>query len=342
MYSMSSYPRYYQRYRRIASAAAGLYNAASYGEKYYRAKRAVNAQIVKQAGKPIRRRYRRRRYNRTYTKQLPRIKKDIAVLKKQVKSNTSTYIKKFRTFGTSLSAANNQCDYHEVGMNSVSILQDVIDSVKYFDPSTPGTLINVDLSAPTFQNQVNFVKSYCKVLARANYSVPTRLTLYICECKKDTSIAPATAISNSLTDFSNAASTSPLVYPTDCHDFNDLWKIVASKRCVLQPGQEVSLSHSFKPFMYDVSLADSQSDSYQTYFHGSIMLIRVEGVTAHGSTSGTAQAQGGVDLEVERQHVVKYPGGADIVYMEVDDNPNTIVGTIQLTNVDILQTTYGL
>lgn len=283
----------------------------------------------------------RRSYRKRDSKACKAIKKDLTKLKKRVDASLSTYIKKTRTVNACIATAG-LCNYSSFAMNNVSNLQDVIDAVKYFDPSAPSTLINVDLSAPTFQNQVLFQTSYGKVMARNNYVVPVVVRIYWIEVRKDTSIAGETAISNSLSDMSNATISSPLVYPSDCHDFNDLWKISKSSVQELSPGQSCSLSWSCKPFSYDVSLSDSHTSSFQTYFHGSQCMVRVEGVPAHGSTSGVSQVGCGVDIHFERKHVVTYPGGTDVKFLEIDDNLDTIVGTLQVTQYDTAQEAYSL
>ena len=331
------------------SYAASVRDALYYGAKYAPvAKSLYKMYSTRSVPAVVKRSYqknRKRRPYRCYKKAAPQlrgIKKDIRNLKRQQNSNQATYIKKFRSFDAAVTANENESIMNGLSMNSVTILQGVIDSVKYFDPATPATLITVDLTSPTFQNQVRFTKSYCKILARNNYVVPARVTLYVCKIKKDSNIIPSLAISNGIADMSNAAVTSPLIYPSDSHEFRDLWSIVKSKRVVLLPGEECSISHSFPAFKYDVALSDSHGLSFQTYFHGSYLLVRVEGVPAHGSTSGVTQSKAGVDIEYQRHHTVKYPGGADIEYLEVSDNRTSITGTIQVSQLDTEQATYGL
>lgn len=305
-------------------------------------KQALNKSIRRAAGKPQKYKYSRRRFYKSTSANVAKLKKDVSKLKKEVKVTMSTYIKKYRNFPTALSAATTQCAYSESTLNSLSVLQDVIDNVKYFNPSVPGTLINVDLTAPTFSNKVLFKRSYVRAIARCNYSVPARVSMYVLSAKKDTSTVPTTTFSDSLTDTSNASSTSPLIKPSDCIYFRDLYKIDKHVKKLIYPGQELEISHSYPSFYYDISLADTQTDAYQPRFHGSLLLVRVEGVQGHGSTSGVAQSRAGVDIEFIRIHEVQYPGGADLLYIEVDDNPGAISGTLQLSLQDVAQETYGL
>lgn len=267
--------------------------------------------------------------------------KEVANLKRQVNAQNATYTKKARFFKTCSSAAVNEVCYESLDFNSASVLEGVIDAVKYFDPATPGTLINVDLSSPTFQNQVRFVKSYGRVMCRSNYGVPCKVDIYVFKAKLDTGITVETALSNGLTDSSNGTSTSPLIYPSDSHDVSDLFSIVKHKTCYLPPGGECILTHSFPAFNYDVSLTDSHTSAYQRYFHGSQMVVRVSGVIAHGATSGVTLSRAGVDITFERMHTVKYPAGVNTRYLEIDDNPDTAVGQVQMTILDVENGVYA-
>lgn len=282
-----------------------------------------------------------RKYRKRYNKKKTLTRK-VNELSRQVKSTTSKYIKKSRNFDQLINTTDNYVNMVSHAICSITQLQAAIDSVKYFDPSVPGTLINVDLSAPTFQNQVYFKRVWGRITARNNYGVPCKVTLYVCTNKKDTSITPITAINNGLADMSNGAINDTLVYPTDVHDFNDLWNIEKSKSFVLNPGDECSISHSVKPFRYDVSLSDSHNTEYAKYFHGSVLMIRLTGILCHGATSGASTIKAGVDYHYDRIYEVQYPGGADTTYLEISDNPETMVGTATVSIPDAQQAIYTL
>lgn len=285
------------------------------------------------------RKYKKKTKTRRYQKP---IRKEIRELKQKVNSNLSTYIKKARTVAQLTVANVGETAYLNTGINSLSVLDGVIDAVKYFDPATPGSLITVNLTLPTFQNQVRFVKSYSKTTCRNNYLVPCDIRIYYLENKLDTSISASSSMSNSLADMSNGSITSQLIFPSDCHDFNDIWSIKTSKHVILAPGAEVSLSWSCKPFLYDTSLNDSHASAYQKSNHGSEVLVRISGVMSHGSTSGVTIGKGGVDVSVERHHTVEYPGGSDIKYLEVADGLQTTAGTVQVSQLIASQQTYTL
>jgi len=272
----------------------------------------------------------------------PNLQRQVKELMKRQDAVLGTYTRKIKAYTTAKSAATNEVRYSSASFNSIGVLTGTIDAVKYFDPANPSTLITVDLSAPNYQQSIRFVKSYGKLVIRNNYSVPCRATMYFVKCKTDTSIAPETAISNSLTDESNASITSPMIFPTDCHEFNDLWQIVKSKSVFLQAGQEASLSQSYPAFNYDGALGDDQTESFVKNYHGGYAMVRVEGVLAHGSTSGNTHSQAGVDMSFEQIQTVKYPAGVNVRYLEIVDSPTTIVGTCQLSQLDNEQASYAL
>lgn len=320
-------PKYWTGYARsLGSGLRAGYRYAPIAKFIYNRTRSgvIPRRVIKSRRKlVVRRPYRKRRYKKSSVKKLT---SKVSKLKKQVESNMSTYIKKERFYRDCLVANDGECNYTLKSFNYTTGLDAAIDAVKYFDPSVPGTLINVDMSVPTFQQQILFEKNYAKMLVRNNYSVPARVTLYLLHNKFDTSITPTTSISNSLTDMSNATITDSMVYPTDCHDFNDTWRIAKSKTDTLQVGGELSLSYASPSFKYDISLVDSHTSVYQKHFHACVLMVRVEGVPSHGQTSGVSQAKAGVDVFFDMIHRVKYPGGADLKYLEIVNSPDAITG----------------
>lgn len=317
---------------RTYRSAAGLMAAAGAGARYLK-----NRYYGSAPAAPVRRRRPRR-----LPKKRKALSAKVAQLSKQVSANEATYTKKHRYFQSAIVANTSECDYDTLSFNATSILEGVIDAVKYFNPAAPATLVTVDLTSPTYQQAVRFTRSFGKITAKNNYGVACRVTLYIVKAKADGAPVPTTCISNSLADESNATITSPLIFPTDCHEFNDFWKIAKSKSALLQPGAEVSISMSMPAFDYDVSRTDSVGSSYQKYFHGSVMMVRVEGPVAHGSTSGICQSKAGVDIMYELIHTVKYSAGVNVNYIEVSDNPTAISGTVQVSAWDTTQETYTL
>lgn len=316
------------RYYRAGRTVQGMYRAGKAVGNYIRYKLAPKRQAPPR--KP-----RKAKSSKT------NLRKQVSKIQQQLSTQMGTYTKKNRIYNSCITAGVGECAYVTNSFNSVTSLSAVIDAVKYFNPSVPGTLVSVDLTSPTFQQQVLFTKNYVKVNLRNNYSVPCIATIYILATKNDHSIAPDTSMSSSLTDMSNALITSPLIYPTDCHEFNDLWKIQKSVTRHLNPGQEVNLGHGFPTFKFDPPLMDDFSPTYQKSFHGSNIFIRVEGVNGHGATSGVNGLNAGVDVLIDEYFTVKYPAGVNVQYIEIVDAPAAIVGVHNVSQITNEQAVYA-
>jgi len=273
---------------------------------------------------------------------ISKIARDVKQLKRKERCAITTFTQKNRTHSSCIPTAIMEASYVSQSMNSIANLEAVIDAVRFFNASVPGTPIVADLSAIGYQSSVDFVKSYCDITARNNYSVPVNVSLYIVKVKKDTSIAPITAMINGAADQTNNTILNTMMYPSDIHDFKDLYHIVKSKSKLLQPGQELTLGHGFPKFKYDISLSDSQTSTYQKYFHGSLMMVRVHGVVSHGSTSGVTTGRCGVDIQFDRIYKIEYEGGMQADYIEYNVSGDTIVGTTQVSQLDSEQATYAL
>ena len=337
------YNQYRKGYvRSLADGMAAGYKYAPVAKYLYRRYAGSGSSVPAVVKKSYRKYKKRNKYKRRANKRQNQLRKDVKDLKEQVKANTSKYIQLNKEYHSVNNSATNTSSIYSYSLNNKTNLNAAIDAVKYFDPDLPGTLINVDLTATTYQNQVRFTKSYGRATIRNNYSVPCKVSAYVCVCKEDTSISCTSAISNSLADMSNTDSTDVNIYPTMCHDFNDLWKIQKSKTVELQPGETMQISQGWKPFRYDISLHDSHGSSFQNEFYGSQILLRVQGVVGHGSTSGVALSKGGVDIVFDRHYTIEYPGGTDLIYIESNDSPDTVVGTLQMSTIDYEQSTYAL
>lgn len=204
--------------------------------------------------------------------------------------------------------------------NSITNLEDAIANLKYYDPSTPGTLVTAAGATGTFSKEFYFKRSYHKMVVRNNYQVPVSVTLYCLRVKADTSIDPNTAFTNGLTDVGGISATSMLAYPTDSNQFNDLYKIEISNNKVLQPGQQAQIICTNKPFMYDPSLYDSHGLSFMRQFNCNIFAIRIEGALGHDNTVTTEQGMlpAAVDFSIESVYEIHYDAGASIKQITVD------------------------
>lgn len=244
-----------------------------------------------------------------------KIKQQLKEVKKLAEADMGTLT--YRDIETSqlLASSNSQGVVSYVG-NSTEAIEEVIAQLRYYNPSSPSTLVTADGATGAYQKEFYISRAYSKITCRNNFQVPAHVSIYICVPKQDTSITPTTAWSNGLTDSSNGTTSNINSFPTDSLQFTDLWRIQKTRKKVVQPGSTWSLNHSVKPFSYDPSLIDDHSFSYQRLFRGWSYLVVVQGVCGHDSTTTTTTGilQAGVDFVVERTFEVRYNAGADIKY----------------------------
>lgn len=248
------------------------------------------------------------------------LKKAVKALQKEIKSEQATLIFRQRYIQYIRPAVNSQTT-GVFGGCTCSDMETVLGQLRFFDPVTPGTLVQASGASGTYMRQYHFKSIVSTLLFVNNYQVPCYVTLYLCEPKSDTNIAVNTAFANGLADVGNPSSTSPLVYLTDSSEFNSLWKISSSKKARLEPGQSLIMSHNVKDVMYDPSIYDSHTFSYQKKFKNFQWAHRVEGVIGHDSSAlQVGQLAAGVDCTVKDVYTVEYDAGIDLTYIYVSDN----------------------
>lgn len=132
----------------------------------------------------------------------------------------------------------------------------------------------------------------------------------------------------------NDDETSPLIYPSNLAQFNDLWKIVKTKTKHLAPGASCYSTYSTGGFTYDPASFDQHNLAYQTKYKAFEWLIRLEGVTGHDSAADEhARIQCGVDMYISRVTRWVYDAGAALDDIYVNDNTDqTFTNTGLVTN----------
>lgn len=251
------------------------------------------------------------------------LKQQVKELKRVAEADMGTHIHKVR-YTDSLICGVNQNAMLSHYITRMTDLENVIAQLRYYNPSTPTTLVTADGASGSYQKEFMFTKIYSRVTARNNYQVPVKLRMYIVKPKKDTSITALTAVTNGLTDIGAPSSTSTMIYPTDSIQFNDLWSIKKSMSKTLLPGRECSIVNTEGSFQYDPSLNDSHSLLYQQSFNNHAILFRIEGVIGHDTTADEQTSlQAGIDFELLVNYEVKYAAGADIRFIYLDDNGST-------------------
>lgn len=270
--------------------------------------------------RPLRKKSRPSRVRKPTVKKLA---KAVHKLKLVTESDQGELIYRSRQVDNLVSSVNSQ-NWLGTPVFNTTFLETVLAQLRYYNPSTPGTLTTADGTTGTFMKDFLFEKMYVSYMVRNNYQVPAKVKIHLCKAKVDTSIPPNTAYTQGLTDVGAPSSSSPLVYLTDSQQFVDLWKIVSTESATLQPGEELTLTHTTPSFQYDPSLVDSHNQVYQKAYHGMAVFLRLEGVLGHDvslDVQGTLQA--GVDVQMNRTVIVKYSAGADIKTIVVNDESGT-------------------
>lgn len=245
-------------------------------------------------------------------------------LEKRVQAGIGTYIYKYRGFTYVQANVNNQ--NMSANMIGVTALEGSIDSLPHFNPALPGTYTFVDYTSGTQHKELEFAVFKSSFVAKNNYELPAVVDIWCVVPKEDTSITALQAVTNGLTDVgSGLGATTTLVHPKDSPQFKDLYHVVGHKSKTLYAGQSLFMSHSVKPFIYDPSFIDNHNQEYQKKYGGHGYLIRVRGVLGHDDVTVNLEGITGARVDITRQckFVIKYEAGADIEYLEVDDNPDT-------------------
>lgn len=249
--------------------------------------------------------------------------KDIKDMKKQMNLDTGTHIVRKRSTAQLLSAIN-AANHGEIALNSDSLIETTLTSLKYYNPSVPGTLTTASGATGSFTKQFNFVKCHAVCILRNNYQVPVELRAFIVQPKSDNSKTPDTCYTDGLADIGSPSATSPQIYFTDSPVFTKLYSVKKSVIKVLEPGQQVTLNWSARPFMYDPAYQDAHASSYKPLHEAAFLLYRITGVVGHNTTGavvGTLQA--GIDVQTNVTHVVKYQAGADLKQITLIDGSGT-------------------
>lgn len=269
---------------------------------------------------------------RTVARKVKGVNNRLKELKRVTDSDTGTHTQRSRQTWNVLAAVNQQ-GFISISTISDATLEAVLAQLRYYNPSTPTSLVQADGAAGSFQKDFYFTKAYSKITVRNNYRVPCMVNVYSCGVKADTDLTPGSAWVAGLANIGSPAQTNPLVKFTDPPIVNDLWRILKNKKRRLEPGQSFVMSHAPPPFNFSPSTSDSHNLDFQRSFRGHSWHLHVQGVIAHDITDdeqGIEQA--GIDLVIDTTFVVKYPAGANIVYLHVDDQSATFTNDAVVSN----------
>nr|QXP07645.1 MAG: putative capsid protein [Arizlama virus] len=252
------------------------------------------------------------------------IKGKVRELERHIKSGQGTLIYRKRTTERLLAAVNQKSYGVMSGQVDMSSYETVLAELRFFNPASPGTLTQASGATGTYFRDYLFKSVASKCTAVNNYQVPVKVTVLCCMPREDTGINPATAFEQGLTDITAAATTSQLTYFTDSDEFNKLWRVVKSKKAVLQAGRKTVLNFATKNITFDPALFDSHTLAYQRKCKCYAYVVRVEGILGHDSSADQQGfLQGGVDITCDYTYTVDYNAGADIKYIVVSDGSDS-------------------
>lgn len=207
----------------------------------------------------------------------------------------------------------NEKTHATVNFSTVNIVEQALEALQYYDPSTPATLLTADGSAGTFSRKFMFTSAVAGVTFKNNYQTDCNISAYIVKPKVDTSITPLTAYTNGMADIGDPGNTQLMTYPTDSIQFNYLWKIVKSKTMMLRAGQTMKLNYNIGEFIYNPSITDNHALTYQRKIGGCALFISVWGTLGHDIVSDQqGLLKSGVDFEYTTKYKIIYDSGVEL------------------------------
>ena len=254
---------------------------------------------------------------------LQRVQNDIKKLKRFDKAGMGTHIHRQLEAKQLIALLNEQGVGVYGNGGYISQLETVLANLQYFNPAVPGTLTTADLSAGTYSKNIDFKSISTKIDVRNNYQTALDYTIYLCKVRDDTSTSPFTAYTSGLSDGGNLSSVTDLgQYPTDYNLVTDLWHLKVAKKGRLQPGQEVTCSHSEVNIEYDPSTADTQSLNYQKEYKAYMFMVVIKGVLGHDTAvaNEVTTLSCGVDIGSTITYVIQYNAGANIKRIHVGNS----------------------
>lgn len=310
-----------------ASAVAGGAIMGEVGRRLYSrgTKRSASAaQVARQLFKSnkkartVRKELRKVQKKNTKSK---KIEKRIEKLEECCDQSTATLISRQIIYSYQSSSFNltNHTDYFNADR---TIIESFLANPRVWNSET-GVYDTVNFASDTESTDFK-LSHYGKLSLKNNFSRGCHVTVYILRPKVDTSIAPATAFANGLTDVGGPSSTSVNVYLTDSPNLMGLFKIVKTYKKMLHPGASFEVSHSSKG-KYNNSLVDQHSSTYTKSLGTFIFHVVVQGCVGHDTTVTTEIGPGNAAVDVALKRVIKmeYDGGKDFHTVVVTDNGTT-------------------
>lgn len=283
--------------------------------------------------------YGRKTYVKKKTSKIRTLAKEVKNL--QRKSKIGRGVMTYRELGaTTARASGNSQAVLEWSPVTTSKCELILAQCKFFNPAFPSALITASEVAGTYQRDSHFSKIFMTATVRNSYQTGLTLKVYLCTCKDDTSISPASAWQQGMPDFSNLSPDLALLgtYPTDSSLAKDLWNWKVVKTTHLLPGASVTVSHTCKPFGFDASTSDSHALIYQNEWAKSpVFVFVIQGDVGHDTAISSEQTvlPCGIDVQQKVTYVVDYNAGIDLKFVHVQNEMDTSFTTLGVEGMKV-------
>jgi len=232
-----------RKFRQFIRAGGRSRRRVSYralGKRIYTRRRYSRKRSYRSAKKRGRRKYKRRRYKKS-------AKSQCWTIAKQLNSDTGNMTYRKRTVTSSICAINVQ-SVNVAGINTVAQIEgSPCTKLYYYDPSTPGTLLNPDYTTGIYSRDLNVKSSGIQLQFKNNTTGLVNLSIYWCISNSDTSIAPEDYWDNVCADNPTTITKEVIgVKPNDLR--TPLWNYAKVKTCRLMLGKFCFVKKYLKGF----------------------------------------------------------------------------------------------
>lgn len=318
-------PKVGRKRSRYAAFGAQLgYIAGKAAGRYMR--RRLNAPPKIQLLRPkTRKQLRRERRRRMDPHKGPLTKRKIRMKLKSIcnfiKGQEAVHVHKERA-SSNLTAASGVAAYAELDYGgTIARHEAAFANLRWYDPATNALTGFQSLGAGSYDRNC-MMSIFRKVTFRNNYVAPVDIRCYKCKPKKDTFQGPIHYVDSGLNDQGGVTKDSPMMYPTESRQLNDIYSTVCIKK-ILQPGQSLTVTDYQPFFKYEIATNDTHNDTYQKKQGGYVLMVRVTGALGHDLTPTPDEigvTKCGVDWMADTKYTIKYDAGKDLHEYTIVDN----------------------
>ncbi len=269
----------------------------------------------------------RRSGNRPYVAKSKQLSKKVRNIEQKLKASDAKHTRR-RIDAAQLvtGGIGQQASFSFVGIDT-SELETALNSLRYYDPAVPGTLVTANGATGTYARNFLFKRTVASLQIRNNYTVDVHCKVYAVIPRQDGSVSPGDAWANGMADQGNPGTISPMVFPTDSAQFRERYHIEKSYTRNLKPGQEMKCTHANKPFFYDPSQYDSHTLPFNKRYGSVIFLVLIRGDIGHDSADSTQVDYGyaAVDMLMTKTYEIIYDAGTSLEDYSIVDGAGAVV-----------------